>query len=353
MGKVFSSIFKTISSVVSGIIKTISSVVKAVFNTISSVIRGILNFFFNSQIGILLGVAFLFLPSNALWSIGKFLFHIERYLPLPVTTRLGLQLKTLSLFGKLQGYMSSIWFKVEGVTSSLYKIYKLQEIKLKFQLWDLNERFAEALGFNVGQLVGKIYERLKWAGERLEKLVILSQIYNYFEQKEYFKGIYALADWLDIYVSETNKHVLTYFKSIVDAIYREIWRYQNIINTILRDVDTKVWLFERAFRKLGQNFGIEALEDVADFLGQEVRGAIEDVRGEAYQFFSELRRLLYRPNTLVYNINKIIYEWDQFKKQEQAIIKLWSYNPFLHDYRKVPLMLYIPTPIRLGLSYER
>lgn len=176
MGKVFTGIFRTISSVVNSIFKAISEVVKSVFNVIKNVISGIFNFIFNSSVGMFISVAFLLLPQGSLWSIGKFLFHIERFLPIPIETRLALQLKTLSLFGKLQGWQTAIWFKIGSITSTFYKIYKLHEIKFKLYLWEIENRINEVLGFNVGQLFGKIYNKLKTGAEYLEKLVMLGRI---------------------------------------------------------------------------------------------------------------------------------------------------------------------------------
>jgi len=351
MGKVFSGIVRAITSVVKSVFNVIKSVVKTVFNVIKSVISGIVNFFFNSQIGAFLGIAFLFLPQNALWSIGKFLFHIERFLPIPVTTRLGLQLKTLALFSKLQGWQSAIWFKIGALTSSFYKIYKLHEIKLRLYLWDISQRINEALGFNLGQLIGKIYNKLKEGAEVLEKIVILSQIQEAIRKKRFLQAFYLTVDYVDEKYSKKINEAIVYVKSLIDSVNREIAKIVNFTNTILYDLQTKAYYFERAFKEIGEAFGVELFEDIGKAIHKYIVKNIRDVRKETYEQLTNLRKFILDKTNWIYQTWLFVRNWQNFKREEKALLSIWHFNPFLKAKNAIPLYFYIPRPIGVRLGY--
>jgi len=351
MGKVFSGIFRTIGSIVKSIVKAISDIVKSVFDVIKSVISGILNFVFNSSVGAFLSVAFFLLPQGSLWSIGKFLFHIEKFLPIPIETRLGLQLKTLSLFGKLQGWQNAIWFKIGATTSTLYKIYKLHEIKLRLYLWDIENRINEALGFNLGQLVGKIYNKLKDGAETLEKLVVLAKIKEAIKNEKYLQAIYMSIDYIDNKHAEDIKHVIVYVKSLIDSVNREIAKINNFVNSILYDLQVRASYFERAFKKIGEAFGVEVFEEIGDAIHDFVVKNIKDIRKETYDLLHNLTRLVLSKTEIVYQTYLFIWRWEDFKREEKAILSIWNFNPFLRIENKIPLYLYIPRPIMYRVAY--
>jgi len=346
MGKIVSGIFKTISSVISGIVKTIKSVVNAIFKTISSVLSGLFKFLFSSQLGMVLGIAMFFLPQNALWSIGKFLFRIERFLPLPLETRLALQLKTLSFFGKLQGWQSAIWFKVGAITHTIYKVYKLQEIKLKLYLWDLSERINEALGFNLGQLIGSIYNKLSEAGKFLNKLVTLGYIYDSIKKRNYFRAFYYTVDYFDSKIKAEIDHIIIYVKSLVDGAYRELSRINNFINSILSEIQIKAGTFENAFIKLADLTGVEVFEDIADGLHRLIIDNVTELRYDIYQATLKLRSFMTSANARVYQLWRMIYEWDNIKREMQGWLRVFEFNPFIKTYNLTPLYIYIPKPLR-------
>jgi len=351
MGKVFSGIFRVISSVVKSIVKAISDIVKSVFNVIKSIISGILNFVFNSSVGMFLSVAFFLLPQGSLWSIGKFLFHIERFLPIPIETRLALQLKTLSLFGKLQGWQSAIWFKIGATTSTLYKIYKLHEIKLKLYLWDIENRINEALGFNVGQLLGKVYNKLKDGAETLERLLILAKIKEAIKKKKYLQAFYMVLDYSDSKYSEKIKQTIIYVKSQIDAVTREISRIVNFTNSLLYDLQVRAYYFERAFKKIGEAFGVELFEEIGDAIHDFIVKNIKDIRKETYQGLYNLQKFILSKTRLVHEAYLFIWRWEDFKREERAILSIWHFNPFLKAENKMPLYLYIPRPIKYRMAY--
>jgi len=351
MGKVFTGIFRTISSVIGSIFKAISDVIKSVFNVIKSVISGILNFMFNSSVGMFISVAFFLLPQGSLWGIGKFLFHIERYLPIPIETRLALQLKTLSLFGKLQGWQSAIWFKVGAITSTFYKIYKLHEIKFKLYLWEIQNRINEVLGFNVGQLFGKIYNRLKTGAEYLEKLVILGKISEAVKKKQYFKAFYMSLDYVDERYSKEIEKTIIYVKSLIDGVNREIARIVNFTNSILYDIQTRAYYLERCLKEIGKSFGIKEFEKLGDLIHDAIVSNIRSLREDTYYALHKIQRYILSKTHAVYQAYLFIHRWKDFKREEKAILSIWHFNPFLKVENKIPLFLYIPRPIKSRVSY--
>ena len=345
MGNVVSGIFHGIGSAISHIIDGISTVVKGVFNVISKVISGLFNFLFNTQIGAFLGIAAFLLPQAAMWNVGKLLFHIERFLPIPIETRMALQLKTLSLFGKLQGWQSSIWSRVGAVTSSVYKIYKYQKLKLKLYLWDVTDRINEALGFNLGQLIGGVYHKLSEANKVLNKAVQLAYIYDRIKQKKYFQAFYCTIDYLDASFKSELDHTIVYVKSLIDGAYRELHRTVTFVNTILGDVQAKTYTFENSFRKLAKFTGVEAFEDIADGLDKYIIDNINDVRHDVYKGFTTIRGALYSPETRVHQLWNMKREWDKLKREEKASLRIWEFNPFVRAHNRLPLLIAIPTPI--------
>ena len=351
MGKVFTGIFRTISSVVNSIFKAISEVVKSVFNVIKNVVSGIFNFIFNSSVGMFISVAFLLLPQGSLWSIGKFLFHIERFLPIPIETRLALQLKTLSLFGKLQGWQTAIWFKIGSITSTFYKIYKLHEIKFKLYLWEIENRINEVLGFNVGQLFGKIYNKLKTGAEYLEKLVMLGRINEAVRKKQYFKAFYMAIDYVDERYSKEIEKTIVYIKSLIDGVNREIAKVINFTNSILYDLQTRAFYIERVLKEIGRAFGIEEFEKLGDTIHKVITENIRGLREETYYALHKLQRFILSKTQAVYQAYLFIHRWKDFKKEERAILSVWYFNPFLKVENKIPLYLYIPRPIKGRLAY--